>query len=251
MQIQKLNWAGIRLELNGKIILIDAVEDFSYYYPVIGELIHEIIQFSEETKADYVLVTHLHIDHFDRKTIKKCLKSNGKLLVFTEIKEQVAKMFEGTHIIALSFNESFIENEIVFKSVFAMDGIGDRQCSWIIEGENVMIFHGGDTIWHNQFWRIYKENPGINYAFMPVNGVVVNFPMIGLEFSPIPATMNVKQAFAASKILHADFIIPIHYNLFADDNYYKPQVFTSEDLEKISEELHQKYIILNDGESLF
>ena len=100
MEIQKLNWAGIRLTSHHKTILIDAVEDFSYYKPVLGDAVENLLEFSEHVQADYILFTHLHLDHFDKGVIRKCLKKNGKLIVYTALESVVKKLVDDVEIIA-------------------------------------------------------------------------------------------------------------------------------------------------------
>lgn len=250
MEIQKLNWAGIKLTSQNKTILIDAVEDFSYYKPVLGDALDKLIVFSDEVQADYILFTHLHLDHFDKSIIEKCLKKDGKLIVYSGLEQLVRKYTENVEMIVLNLNETFTENNITFKPVYAMDGVGEIQSSWIVEDQDTKIFHGGDTIWHNQFWKIGKENQHIDYAFLPVNGVVVNFEVIGLEYSPVPASLNLKEAFAAAHLLHARKLVPIHYGLFAHEKYYVPQLFDDKGLKETSAEVEQAYFILKDGEVL-
>ncbi|WP_284464674.1 MBL fold metallo-hydrolase [Chryseobacterium sp.] len=250
MEIQKLNWAGIKLVSQNKTILIDAVEDFSYYKPVLGDAVEELLKFSDHVQADYILFTHLHLDHFDKSVIRKCLKKDGKLIVYSGLEPFVRKLIDDVQIIVLNLDETFTENNITFKPVFAMDGVGEIQSSWIVEGPTTKIFHGGDTIWHNQFWKLGKENPNIDYAFLPVNGVVVNFEVIGLEYSPVPASLNLKEAFTAAHLLHAKKLVPIHYGLFAHEKFYIPQVFDDYDLRKVSEEMGQEYLLLKDGDML-
>lgn len=247
MRIQKLNWAGINLSLNDRSVLIDAVDDFSYYQPILGDAVNTVLKFSDTIAADYILFTHLHNDHFDSKLIRKCLKPSGKIIVWSALYEKVRHHFEEFEMIVLETDEPFAENGIVFKPVYAMDGIGDIQCSWIVEGEGKRIFHGGDTIWHNQFWKLGKNNGPIDYAFLPVNGVRVAFPMIGLEYSAVPASMDLEQALNAAKLLHAGKLIPIHYGLFEHPIHYQPQHFGDEDLKKLSLKTAQPYQILNDG----
>lgn len=250
MEIQKLNWAGIRLTSHNKTILIDAVEDFSYYKPVLGDAVENLLAFSDHIQADYILFTHMHLDHFDKGVIQKCLKKDGKLIVYAGLETIVKKLVEDVEIITLNLDETFTENNITFKPVFAMDGVGEIQSSWIVDDGTTKIFHGGDTIWHNQFWKLGKENPNIDYAFLPVNGVVVNFEIIGLEYSPVPASLNLKEAFAAAHLLHAKKMVPIHYGLFAHEKCYIPQVFDENDLKSVSEKVGQKYITLKDGAML-
>lgn len=250
MEIQKLNWAGIKLTSNNKTILIDAAEDFSYYRPVLGDAVDEVLEFSDHTQADYILFTHMHLDHFDKGVITKCLKEDGKLIVYSGLESFVRKFVDDVEMIVLDLDETFTENDITFKPVFAMDGIGEVQSSWIVSDLTTKIFHGGDTIWHNQFWKLGKENPDIDYAFLPVNGVVVNFEIIGLEYSPVPASLNLKEAFAAAHLLHAKKLVPIHYGLFEHEKCYIPQGFDKGDLEKVSAEVGQKYTMLKDGAML-
>ncbi|MEG0925016.1 MBL fold metallo-hydrolase [Chryseobacterium sp.] len=250
MEIQKLNWAGIKLVSQNKTILIDAVEDFSYYKPVLGDAVEELLKFSDHVQADYILFTHLHLDHFDKSIIRKCLKKDGKLITYSGLEPFVRKLFDDVQMIVLNLDETFTENNITFKPVFAMDGVGEIQSSWIVEDPTTKIFHGGDTIWHNQFWKLGKENQNIDYVFLPVNGVVVNFEVIGLEYSPVPASLNLKEAFTAAHLLHAKKLIPIHYGLFAHEKFYIPQVFDDYDLKNTSEEVGQEYLTLKDGDML-
>ncbi|MEY8760326.1 MBL fold metallo-hydrolase [Chryseobacterium tongliaoense] len=250
MEIQKLNWAGIKIVSNGKTILVDAVEDFSNYKPVLGEAVEKLLTFTDDLEADYILFTHMHLDHFDKSVIEKCLKKEGKLIVYSELEPFVKKNIGDKDMIILELDEVFTDNNLRFKPVFAMDGIGEIQSSWIIEDQDTKIFHGGDTIWHNQFWKLGKENEGIDYAFLPVNGVVVDFGVIGLEYSPIPASLDLEQAFAAARLLHAGKLVPIHYDLFEHEKFYIPKKFNEDNLKRISEETGQKYMILKDGEML-
>lgn len=250
MEIQKLNWAGIKLVSQNKTILIDAVEDFSYYKPVLGEAVEELLKFSDHLQADYILFTHLHLDHFDKSVIRKCLKKDGKLIVYSGLEPLVRKLIDDVQMIVLNLDETFTDGNITFKPVFAMDGVGEIQSSWIVEDPTTKIFHGGDTIWHNQFWKLGKENPNIDYAFLPVNGVVVNFEVIGLEYSRVPASLNLKEAFTAAHLLHAKKLVPIHYGLFAHEKFYIPQVFDDYDLKNVSEEVGQEYVTLKDGDML-
>lgn len=250
MEIQKLNWAGIKLISQNKTVLIDAVEDFSYYKPVLGDAVEKVIEFSDSIQADYIVFTHLHLDHFDKGVIRKCLKKDGKLIVYSGLEPFIRKIMDDVDTVVLNLDEIFTENNITFKPVFAMDGVGEIQSSWIVDDGTTKIFHGGDTIWHNQFWKLGKENENIDYAFLPVNGVVVNFEIIGLEYSPVPASLNLKEAFSAAHLLHAGKLVPMHYGLFAHEKFYIPQVFDEGDLKKTSEETGQGYLILKDGETL-
>ena len=247
MKIQKLNWAGIKLVCGEKTVLIDAVENFSQYFPVIGNPLTPIITFSGNTKADYILFTHLHLDHFDIGVIDKCLKQDGKIVAYKKHEQHFLKL--NHNLIVLDKDEIFEENGIEFKSVHSSDGIGEEQTAWIVSHSGTKIFHGGDTIWHNQFWRLGKENTGINLAFLPINGAIADFRMIGLEYSTVPVSLTPEQAFNAAKLLHAEKLIPIHYGKFKTQ-FYKPTDTGDELLNKLSILIKQPFQLLNDGDIL-
>jgi L-ascorbate metabolism protein UlaG (beta-lactamase superfamily) len=245
MNIQKLNWAGIKLECGDKTILIDAVENFKPYYVVLGNPKTPIVPFADSTKADFILFTHLHLDHFDISVIEKCLKPDGKIICYKKFEKTISKLNKPT--VYLDNDEIFQENDIIIKSVFSLDGIGEEQTAWIVEYNGTKIFHGGDTIWHNQFWKLGKENLNIDFAFLPINGAVVNFQIIGLEYSTVPASLTLEEAFNAAKLLHAKELVPIHYEKFSTQ-FYQPREVSENDFAMLAEKIKQSYLILKDGE---
>jgi L-ascorbate metabolism protein UlaG (beta-lactamase superfamily) len=247
MKIQKLNWAGIKLDCGNKVVLIDAVEDFKPYYTILGAPQTPLIQFTNVVKADYILFTHLHLDHFDVSVIDKCLKPEGKIIGFKKLETALSKLNRAT--VYLDYNEEYTDEGVSFKSAFSLDGIGDEQTAWIVSYQDKKIFHGGDTIWHNQFWKLAKENANIDYAFLPVNAAVANFPMIHLEYSTVPVSLTLEQAFNAAKLLHAKQLIPIHYQKFSTP-YYLPKEVTETDFLQLSKAIGQPYQIVEDGEYL-
>ncbi|MEO6903869.1 MAG: MBL fold metallo-hydrolase [Bacteroidia bacterium] len=228
-------------------MLIDAVENFKPYFPVLGNALTPIVNFTNEIKADYILFTHLHLDHFDVNVIKNCLKEDGKIIGYKKHQKEISKL--NCDYVLLENDETFEENGIIFKSVYSLDGIGEEQTAWIVSYDTTKVFHGGDTIWHNQFWKLGKENIGINYAFLPINGAIVNFQIIGLEYSTIPTSLSPEQAFNAAKLLHADKLIPIHYGKFAT-LFYKPTITSGIVLNDFSAIIQQPFQLLNDGDYL-
>lgn len=244
MKIQKLNWAGIKLECGNKTILIDAVENFKPYFVVLGNPQTPVVPFADTTKADYILFTHLHLDHFDVSVIEKCLRPNGKIIGYKKLEKIISKLNKPT--VYLDNDETFQDNNIIIKSVFSLDGIGEEQTAWIVEHEDTKIFHGGDTIWHNQFWKLGKENSDIDFAFLPINGAIVNFQIIGLEYSTVPASLMLEEAFNAAKLLHAKKLVPIHYGKFSTQ-FYQPKEVSEKDFTALAKKIEQPYHILEDG----
>ena len=218
MKLQRLSWAGLKVESNGHILLIDAVQNYQRGASIGPE---NPIHFVENTAADLVLITHLHSDHYDPEAIRTVLKPEGRFIVSEQIAGEV--MSEGFAPLALALNEPQQIGPFTITAVFAMDGVGDKQVSWVIEADGQRIMHGGDTMWHNQFWQLGKTWERFDAIFLPVNGAVVNIPRVAP--SPVPITLTPVQAITVTRLLHADVLVPIHYGFHKEGMYHQfPQM---------------------------
>ena len=247
MMIQKLSWAGLKIICGNKCILIDAVEDFSLVSEFMGFPKSEIFKFSDHTEADFIVLTHLHFDHYSSKIIDKCLASSGKIICSVLFSKRLKKYGYGHRLIELSTDESYTDCGITFKPAFSMDGIGDEQIAWIVEYNASRLVHCGDTIWHGRFWKIGENNPQIDFAFLPINGVIANFEKAGLTFSSIPASLTPEQAVNAGKLMKAKKIIPIHYQLF-DGNFYRPLPDCESEFIYWANKMNVDCLIMKDGD---
>lgn len=214
MKLQRLSWAGLKVESNGQVLLIDAVQNYQRG-PSIGP--KDPFQFVQNTSADVVLITHLHSDHYDAEAIRKVLKPEGSFIVSEQIIEEVRN--DGFTPVGLALDTPHRIGNFTITAVYAMDGVGDKQVSWVIEADGRRILHGGDTMWHNQFWQLGKAWPHFDAVFLPVNGAVVNIPRV--EPSPVPITLTPVQAITVTRLLHADVLAPIHYGFHKDGMYHQ------------------------------
>lgn len=214
MKLQRLSWAGLKVESNGQILLIDAVQNYQRGASIGPE---KPFQFVENTAADVVLITHLHSDHYDPEAIRAVLKPEGCFVVSEQIATEVTN--DGFAPLALALNTPQQIGNFTVTAVFAMDGVGDKQVSWVIEADGQRILHGGDTMWHNQFWQLGKTWQHFDAVFLPVNGAVVNIPRV--EPSPVPITLTPIQAITVTRLLHADVLVPIHYGFHKEGMYHQ------------------------------
>jgi len=205
MKIQRLSWAGIKIESAGQILLIDPVETFQGRGVSVGP--EKPYIFSDKTKADAISITHLHSDHYDSEAIKRSLRNTGQ--VFSSDQIANALLSDGIAAVGLALNESRQIGPFTITPVFAMDGVGDQQVSWVVDDGEHRILHGGDTMWHTQLWNIAKSFGHFDAVFLPINAPVLNFPEV--SFGPVPLTLTPLQALAATRILNADILVPIHY----------------------------------------
>lgn len=218
MKLQRLSWAGLKVESNGQILLIDAVQNYQRGASIGPK---EPFEFVGDTAADLVLITHLHSDHYDPDAIRAVLKPEGRFVVSEQIAAEVTN--DGFAPLALALNAPQQIGNFTVTAVFAMDGVGDKQVSWVIEADGQRILHGGDTMWHNQFWQLGKTWQHFDAVFLPVNGAVVNIPRV--EPSPVPITLTPVQAITVTRLLRADVLVPIHYGFHKEGMYHQfPQM---------------------------
>jgi L-ascorbate metabolism protein UlaG (beta-lactamase superfamily) len=214
MKLQRLSWAGLQIESNGQILLIDAVQNYQRGASIGPE---HPFQFLQNTAAGVVLITHLHSDHYDPEAIRTVLKPDGQFIASEQIAAELIN--EGFSPFTLPLNTSHTAGNFTITPVFAMDGVGDKQVSWVIEADGQRILHGGDTMWHNQFWQLGKSWQHFNAVFLPVNGAVLNIPRV--EVSPVPITLTPIQAITVTRLLHADVLVPIHYGFHKEGMYHQ------------------------------
>ncbi|WP_342086435.1 MBL fold metallo-hydrolase [Dyadobacter sp. OTU695] len=218
MKLQRLSWAGLKVESNGQILLIDAVQNYQRGASIGPE---NPFQFVQNTPADAVLITHLHSDHYDPEAIRAVLKPEGSFIVSEQIADEVVS--DGFAPQTLTLNKPHQIGNFTITAVFAMDGVGDKQVSWVIEADGKRILHGGDTMWHNQFWQLGKTWQHFDAVFLPVNGAVVNIPRVAP--SPVPITLTPIQAITVTRLLNADVLVPIHYGFHKEGMYHQfPQM---------------------------
>jgi L-ascorbate metabolism protein UlaG (beta-lactamase superfamily) len=246
MKITKLSWAGVQIESGGQSILIDPVENFDAMEKYMGKPHYPVSSLPQHNSADLILITHLHSDHYDENAIRNLLKPDGKVVVSSRLAGKVKS--NGVRVLGLELNQRYTAGTFTVIPVFAMDGIGDEQVSWIVKCKDKSLFHGGDTIWHNQFWNIAKKYAPIDISFFPINGVTVTYPFVG--YAPLPASLLPEQAAVAAKILHTRLAIPMHYGMFHTPPMYTAIPEPEEEFIRACDKHNQEFSFLKDNESI-
>jgi len=146
-------------------------------------------------KADLILITHGHHDHFSIEDIKKIIKNNTKFIGPPEIISQTRFIGDVDFEVAepgkdLKFNEISIKCIHAYNINKPFHSKGDS-VRYLIDFDGTKIYHSGDT-------DIIPEMNNIqtNIAFLPVSG----------KF-----TMTANEAAKAAEIINPDFAIPIHW----------------------------------------
>lgn len=176
--------ASLAIEYEGRMIYVD---------PVVGNA-----DYAKLPKADMILVTHSHYDHFDMAAIEQLQSPDTRILLdktsaegfqgdcFTMLPKAVAEPFEDIKVEAVAaYNTS--EHQLQFHPKERED------CGYVVTlGGKVRIYLSGDTEPTDEM----RELQGIDIAFICVNQ---------------PYTMTPEQATEAVKALKPQIYYPYHY----------------------------------------
>jgi L-ascorbate metabolism protein UlaG (beta-lactamase superfamily) len=133
-------------------------------------------------------------------------------------------------------------------AVPAVDYRGDPQVSWIVDDGDRAVFHGGDTMWHGWWYRVRDSAPPVAAALLPVSGVMVRKP--GFRPTGRPATLTPEEAVAATDLLEAECLVPIHFEAFHHPPAYAEQPDIRPRLERAARERGVRLRFRDPGTSL-
>lgn len=163
-----------------------------------------------EPKADIILITHTHFDHFDQKTINRLYKE-GTTIIFApqDAKEKLKNL--NTEIVKPA--QAFEHIGLKIKTTPAYNPKKEfhpKPNNWvgyIIEINGAKFYHAGDTSLISEMADIKTD-----VAMLPIGGHY---------------TMDVEEALEAAKIISPKLVIPMHYGY---------AIGSKEDAEKFKEQ---------------
>jgi L-ascorbate metabolism protein UlaG (beta-lactamase superfamily) len=205
LRIQRLAWAGIRLQLPQATLFIDPLINFDAWGAALKD---SLVPVGDAVGDTYVLITHAHPDHFDAKAAAQALGKGGALI--HPLGTNPLPIPQGARARPSALWEPQLLGDFTATAVPASDGYGDPQVSWVVSAGGRRIFHGGDTLWHGHWWRIGRQFGPFDAAFLPVNGAQFGWRK---PISGQPGVLTPEQAVAAATILGARRLIPIHYGV--------------------------------------
>ena len=179
MRIRRLGWSGLEIEQDGATVLVDYILDTSQL-PLRDER-QSFPAAAQPPRAVAALLTHLHADHADPIALAGALSGRGPVYRPAPVVDPEPDAELTAHAEA-AFGTVDLDTKVVepwtshavgpfrFHALPAVDGFGDPQVSWIVEGGGRRILHAGDTLFHGYWWRIARRHGPIDHAFLPING---------------------------------------------------------------------------------
>jgi len=235
MNVRWLGWAGVEIEERGERVVVDPLEDAAAVFAWLGERAAamprpEVI--APRGGALAGLLTHLHRDHADAAALTAALCTDAwvhepqgdggvgtELLAIAQADQELTAAELGRRPTAPW--TSITIGPFTLTALPAVDGTGDPQVSWLIEAGGKRALHLGDTMFHGWWWRVAERFGAPDVVLAPINGARVCFPH-RQPASPSAAVMDPEQAALAAELLHAERLVPIHYDGYALPGLYEP-----------------------------
>jgi L-ascorbate metabolism protein UlaG (beta-lactamase superfamily) len=168
VRIQRLSWAGLKLEHEQVTLFIDPWTTTSIWE---GAWKQAIVPLEAATSTRHVLITHAHNDHFDAPALRPLLAERGMVVCHEDIAAFVAS--RGFRVRGVRIYEPLLLGGFTVTAVPALDGLGEPQVSWVVIAGNRKIAHCGDTLWHGSWRHIARQHGPFDAAYLPINGVLL------------------------------------------------------------------------------
>ncbi|MBD5398853.1 MBL fold metallo-hydrolase [bacterium] len=201
------------LEIDGKRIIFDPVLGNAAPIPFIVPRYNEAPLTREDfPHIDYVIITHNHYDHLERKSIQALKDSRfivplgvGTALVGWGVAKQ--------NITELGWGDSFIKGNLQITAEISQhysgrDGLATNKTLWnsyIIKSKNKNIYWSGDTGYGEHFKQIGNKYGPFDFVAIEIDAWNTGWPNIHI----FPA-----EVIKATKELKSKKIIPIHWGVF-------------------------------------
>lgn len=232
IQVMALGQTGFKFNFNGLIIYIDPYLS-NYVEEVEGEQAKRLKSIAVKPEnisdAEWVFITHSHIDHCDPKTLIPLSKASPQC------------KFVGPYEVCLRLKEFGIEEdrievacegwvqispELKIIAVPAAhpeikrDAENNLSCvGFVFQCNGKNIYHSGDTVVDAEIINALKKNGEVGVAFLSVNEKNFYRDKLG-----IIGNMSVRDAFGFACDIGAGIVVPMHWDMFELNRVYPEEI---------------------------
>ncbi len=195
MKVTYLGHACVNIEIEGKYFLVDP---FISGNPLAKDV--DIMAI----KADYILLTHAHLDHIlDAEAIAR--NTGAKFITNPEIMAHYRALGLDGHDMNIGGSHRFENGKVKIKMIkavhsssFADGTYGGNPAGFLIDSNDVTIYVSGDTALTMDM-TIIPHQYKVNLAILPIGN---NY------------TMGVRDALTAAKFVDSYHTLGVHYDTF-------------------------------------
>ncbi len=243
-----LGHASFLIQINGKRILTDPV---FYNIALLQRFVPIPIELDDLTNLDYLILSHDHRDHCDKKSLTAVLEhANPTILTTLKMNNVIQSWVGDTPIQEAGWYQMYETKdvEIIFlpSQHWCRRGLTDFNRvlwgSFIIRTPEKTIYFGGDSASGKHFEEIGKLFPNIDVCMLGIGAYKPDFMMQEVHTSPAEA----KDAFEQ---LGAKKMIPMHYGTY--DLSWEPISEPFYNIQSLFEGTPEKLLPLGVGEPYF
>ena len=229
--IKMLGQSGVRMVIDSIVIYIDpylshSVEELDA--KDLKRLTPIAIRPEDITDADWVFITHEHIDHCDPHTLPKLAKSssNAKFLGPLGVIQILSEWgIEKSRLHVVSKDWRLISDMVEVKATIAahptIECFEDGQWKYIgflIKTNEGVIYIAGDTSVCDELID-YLQNENIHTAFLPVNEINYFRNKRG-----VIGNMSVREAFELASEIGCKQVVAVHWDMFNINSVYPEEI---------------------------
>ncbi len=223
ISLRLLGQSGCYIKVYGKVIYFDpylsnSVEELDA--PDFKRLVSIPVSPEEVTNADWVLITHEHIDHCDPHTLPIIAEASHhcRFMGPPRVIARLASWGISRSRCHIALDDwASLGNEIRVIAVPAAhpkicrDSVGHPHCvGYVMEVDNKRLYFAGDTSVTDELIAVLSELTPISTALLPVNEHNYFLGRRG-----IIGNMSIRDAFLLAEELKIGRVIPVHWDMFA------------------------------------
>jgi len=235
LQIQLLGQSGCRLVIGNTVIYFDPYLSNSAYDSVDKSLVRMFpvsLMPIDICDADYVFISHDHIDHCDKISLMGIFSGSKKSIFIGPINVIKKLKLWGVpddRIILASDTENIMVKNIYVKVMpsahpeVLRDSEDNIMCvGYVFIYENIKIYLSGDTSLNAYVVDMLKKQAPFDCVLIPVNE-----DSYYKRIKNIIGNMSIREAMWLANELNAEYFIPVHWDMFLDNSVYIDEIFAT------------------------
>lgn len=201
MEIKWIGQGGLMIRHNDTLVLVDPY--FSDSVGKVNPANKRLIEVDENifnARADVLVFTHNHLDHYDPETVEKLLDNDRRIHVLSpeSVYYEVRKYKRKHDYLLFNRHTEYSVNGLRFRAVKAAHS-DSHPIGVIISCEGKNIYITGDTLYNSEIFDDIDVD--IDEMYVVINGAGNN--------------MNMIDAYRFTKRISPVTVVPVHWGMFA------------------------------------